>query len=81
MSVQTKHVARKQHRCDWCGERIAVGERYARSVAFGEGTARTLREHLECTAFVESRPDVLEACDIGEHWPLEMAIRGGLRDE
>lgn len=44
------HRAAKQHRCDWCGEPIAVGETYQRWRWYGDGTISAVRSHQECVA-------------------------------
>lgn len=42
------HVARSQHRCDWCWERINLGEPYRRYRYFADGDVGTVRMHPEC---------------------------------
>lgn len=42
--------ARKQHICDYCGERIRKGELHWRQFYVYEGCAGTFREHTECDA-------------------------------
>ena len=57
--LDPEHVksARKSHRCDWCGERIVVGEAYIRQRCFDDGDAGTTRMHVECRAvIVEDTP-------------------------
>ena len=50
--------ARKPHRCDLCGERIAVGELYATRSGVSEGDGfSTTHMHPECHAY-ESRETV-----------------------
>jgi hypothetical protein len=46
--------ARKQHRCIWCGEPIAVGERYRHWRGKFEGDVMSNDWHKECDAAAES---------------------------
>lgn len=52
VSTQDQHIkaARKRHRCDWCGERIEIGDPYTRYRWFDSGDAGTVRMHPECNA-------------------------------
>lgn len=40
-------VARKQHKCIWCGERILIGEKHRHEISKYEGL-QDFRWHLEC---------------------------------
>lgn len=42
--------ARKPHRCDYCGQRIEVGEQYDRVRGYGSDGPWTLKQHPECAA-------------------------------
>lgn len=44
----TEHKARKAHCCEWCGERIEIGEQYKRYRYFDGGDAGTVKLHSEC---------------------------------
>lgn len=45
-------VAKKPHRCSWCGDQIDAGEKYTRWRWFDDGDAGTIKMHQECnTAF------------------------------
>lgn len=46
--TETINAARKQHRCDWCGECVEVGQPYKRWRWFDGGEAMTVRVHPEC---------------------------------
>lgn len=46
----TRQVARKEHRCTWCGESIVIGEHYTRWRYFGGDTPHTGKMHDECFA-------------------------------
>jgi hypothetical protein len=50
--------ARKQHRCIWCGEPIAVGETYRHERSVYDGAMQDHKWHRECDAdFRESLDD------------------------
>lgn len=42
------HKAKKVHRCEWCWQRIEIGERYMRYRFFDGGEAGTVKAHPEC---------------------------------
>ena len=45
----TRHTARrKEHVCDWCGEKIVIGWRYRKWRCFDAGHAQTVKVHEEC---------------------------------
>ena len=50
-------VARKPHRCSWCGEPIHAGDRYACSTGLWEGELITNRMHPECDAAAQDDYD------------------------
>lgn len=50
-------VARKEHRCLWCGEKIAVGERHLNYRGVWGGDFQNWRMHSECEAAWERDPD------------------------
>lgn len=41
-------LARKNHKCYWCGEVIEAGTKYSRWTWVDAGSASTVRAHLEC---------------------------------
>lgn len=45
---EATHVARKTHRCIWCGEQIAVGETYRRVKIAYDGELHDNKFHPEC---------------------------------
>ena len=47
----TLPVARKQHRCEWCGEAIEKGEKHAKYVGMFEGDFQSWRMHQECSGW------------------------------
>lgn len=46
--AETWQVAKKEHRCSWCGQQIPIGERYLRSRVVFEGDPQTNKLHSEC---------------------------------
>lgn len=42
------HIAKKEHRCGWCWQRIEIGERYWRYRFYDGGHAGTVKTHSEC---------------------------------
>lgn len=46
-------VARKRHRCAWCGEWIEVGEKHSKYVGKFEGDFQSWRVHDECKNYYE----------------------------
>lgn len=60
-------VARKEHRCDACDERIAPGQQYARIGIVFQGEAESVKRCLRCQAIHEYLRDK----DPGETWPAE----------
>ena len=46
-------TAKKQHRCDWCGNIIKKGEKYRHSVNVDGGDMWSFREHLVCNRIFE----------------------------
>jgi len=64
---ESKPTARKEHRCDWCGEQILSGETYFRYSGIDEGEMQSSAMHLECAKAMEQ--DLAEfdgcACDWG----------------
>ena len=43
-----KQVAKKDHRCDFCGEKISIKERYIYTAAFWDGDFYTMKMHDIC---------------------------------
>lgn len=41
-------IARKQHRCIWCGEAISAGEKHRHEISKYETELQDFRWHLEC---------------------------------
>lgn len=42
------HKAKKVHQCEWCWQRIEIGEQYMRYRFFDGGEAGTVKAHPEC---------------------------------
>jgi hypothetical protein len=47
---ETFPVARKQHRCIWCGQPIPVGEKYRNERSVYDGEMQAHHWHQECAA-------------------------------
>lgn len=50
----TQPVARKDYRCEWCGETIQKGEKHAHFVGKWEGEFQDWRMHAECSVDADS---------------------------
>lgn len=48
--MKTRKAA-KQHRCIWCGQRIAIGESYDDERSVYDGNVQRHRWHPECRTF------------------------------
>lgn len=47
--LEQKHPkARKEHICEWCGEKINIGEKYYRYKGIYDGDFQDTCMHLEC---------------------------------
>jgi hypothetical protein len=51
-------VARKEHRCEWCGESIRRGEKCIKRVYLFDGEFNNGRQHPDCFAAMKRDPDV-----------------------
>lgn len=45
---QTESIARKEHDCIWCREKIQVGEKYSKQTGVFEGDFQANKFHPEC---------------------------------
>lgn len=61
-----KH-AKKAHRCDWCAEKINIGDTYERWRWYDGGDAGTTKMHPEC-AYASSEVGKEEGYDF-EYYP------------
>ena len=57
-------VARKEHRCDFCGEVISVGEKYNRQTNVYDGRVYDWVSHNECSKLA-CELDMYDDCDEG----------------
>lgn len=59
-----KQKARKQHKCDFCGLIIKIGEVYELQRNISGGTLYLWKSHLSCTE-IASKLDMFDNCDEG----------------
>ena len=55
--VHTVKSARKTHRCQWCGQKIEVGDSYNHWLWFCDGDRTTVKSHIECYDYAMSTRD------------------------
>jgi len=48
--AESRPVARKEHKCIWCGENILKGETYRRERSIYEEMMQDHKWHLECNS-------------------------------
>ena len=58
---ESKPIARKEHRCSWCGGVIPVGEKYERQVLEYDGYLYEWKNHLKCSEVAMSL-DMFDEC-------------------
>ena len=58
-------IARKEHTCNWCSQKIKIGETYRKQTIFAEGSAYTWKNHNYCTELAE-KLKMFEAFDYGD---------------
>jgi hypothetical protein len=46
--IHSNPTARKEHRCEWCGQKILKGEKHFQFVGKWQGEFQNWRMHLEC---------------------------------
>jgi hypothetical protein len=54
---ETKPIARKDHRCIWCGQRIPKGEQYVAERSVFDGDMQNHHWHNECLVDAKSCQD------------------------
>jgi hypothetical protein len=54
--------ARKEHHCNYCGEKILIGEQYYRETSVYDGNMQDIPMHLEC-----ERAEKIEHAGEGEY--------------
>ena len=59
-----KTRAKKQHKCDFCGLIIEIGEVYERQKNVSEGTLYTWKSHLSCNK-IAAKLEMFDNCDEG----------------
>lgn len=67
MTILNEHcpVARKPHRCDYCGDTIPVGQRYKRWACIQDGRASSVAAHAACDDVAADGADRLGYYDEG----------------
>jgi hypothetical protein len=58
-------IARKEHTCNWCSQKIQIGEAYRKQTIFAEGSAYTWKNHRHCDALAD-RLEMFENYDNGD---------------
>lgn len=53
------HKGYKDHRCEWCGETIPAGERFAHFTGKWQDEFQNWRMHMECEVAARKDPDSL----------------------
>ena len=43
-----RHIAQKEHHCDFCGEKIMIGEKYTAQANIFEGQFYVWKTHIDC---------------------------------
>lgn len=67
-------IARKEHRCDYCGGTIHAGERYVNQTLVYDGTVYPWKSHEHCyslTSYIEYDPDYGISEDDFQSWVNE----------
>lgn len=67
-------IARKEHRCDYCGGTIHAGERYKNQTLVYDGTVYPWKSHEQCyslTSYIEYDPDYGISEDDFQSWVNE----------
>ena len=54
---ETRPIARKDHRCIWCGEKIPKGEQYVAERSVFDGDMQNHHWHQECLEDVHENND------------------------
>lgn len=72
---QTTPIARKEHICDWCGEKILKGEKYFKTVQVDCGNIIVIKMHKEC-----DRANIQFCLNGGEDFEPSSFKRGSLEE-
>lgn len=59
---ETYPTARKEHVCEFCGEKIAIGQKYVRQTTIYDGTIYDFAIHQECNE-VAYELNMYDDCD------------------
>lgn len=69
----TRPVARKDYRCEWCGQQIPKGEKHYHYVGVWEGDWQNWRMHSECFELASANGDMREGFTPFENERAEVA--------
>ncbi|GAC1478406.1 MAG: hypothetical protein NVS1B6_19740 [Steroidobacteraceae bacterium] len=65
--AETAPVARKSHRCIWCGEPINKGEKYKYTTGIFDGDFQANHWHPECCAAQRREASKTGECEFAPH--------------
>ncbi len=60
----SKHIAKKEHKCNFCHGIIKIGEKYGYQALKDGGIFYTWKSHLKCDA-IASELNMYDSCDDG----------------
>lgn len=64
---ETYPTARKEHGCEFCGEKIAIGQKYVRQTNIYDGTIYDFVTHQECNEVADELRMYDDCDDSGLH--------------
>ena len=75
-----KPVAKKKHKCEWCGQLIQPGERYSRVVGIYDSNFHSTPFHQECEEacqeYCETEDDVFDPWLMVRGLPMHIDEQG-----
>ena len=66
--------ARKEHRCDFCNQKLMVGTIYMKSTHVLDGRIYDWKTHNYCNK-ISHRLDMYEYCDEGVTWSINGEVK------
>jgi len=76
-----ERIARKPHRCIWCGESIARAEKYHYASGIFQSDFQDNHWHLECFGAMQREVDQADYYDPNDGFDAYMHRRGMTEDE